>query len=74
MTSFYLEIILSLLALTSVRLIAIGHHLGGIVGVLCQSFWISYWIYSKQYGFLLIDAGLLVIYFDYIRTQCSKNK
>jgi len=74
MTSFYLEISLSLLALMSIRLIAIGHHLGGIVGVICQTFWISYWIWSNQYGFLLIDAGLLVIYFDYIRTQCSKNK
>lgn len=70
--SFYIEIFLSILALTSVRLVAIGHRLGGIVGLSCQACWISWWVYTNQLGFLLIDAGLLIIYIDYIR--CYKDK
>jgi len=70
--SFFIEILLSLFALTSVRLVAIGHHLGGIVGLGCQTCWISWWIYTSQLGFLLIDAGLLIIYIDYIR--CYRDK
>ena len=68
-----LEVVLSLFALLSVRLIAINHRYGGYVGVACQTCWVSYWIYSKQFGFLIIDCGLIFIYLDYIR-QCYKDK
>jgi len=46
--SFYIELFLSILALTSVRLVAIGHRLGGVVGLSCQACWISWWVYTNQ--------------------------
>ena len=67
-----LEIALSLLALLSVRMIAINHRYGGYIGVSCQVCWVSYWLFSKQFGFLIIDVGLIFIYWDYIK--CYKGR
>jgi len=45
-------------------MLAQGHRLGPIVGWLGQVLWVSMWIYTGQYGFILIDVGLGYIYLE----------
>ena len=61
---FWIEIILSIWALTAVRLLAQGHKLGPLVGWVGQVLWVSMWIFTEQYGFILIDTGLAYIYLE----------
>ena len=61
---FWIEIFLSIWALAAVRLLAQGHKLGPLVGWVGQVLWVSMWIYTKQYGFILIDTGLAYIYLE----------
>ena len=60
----YIEIALSIWTLIALRLFGQGRKLGSILAVLANIGWLSMWIYTKQYGFILIDAGLLVIYWE----------
>jgi len=60
----YIEIALSIWTLIALRLFGQGKKLGSILAVLANIGWLSMWIYTKQYGFILIDAGLLVIYWE----------
>jgi hypothetical protein len=60
----YIEIALSIWTLIALRLFGQGKKLGSILAVLANLGWLSMWIYTKQYGFILIDAGLLVIYWE----------
>ena len=61
---FWIEIILSIWAVIAVRLLAQGHKLGPPIGWVGQVMWVSMWIYTKQYGFILIDTGLAYIYLE----------
>ena len=61
---FWIEIFLSIWALAAVRLLAVGHKLGPLVGWVGQVLWVSMWLYTSQYGFLLIDIGLAYIYLE----------
>ena len=61
---FWIEIILSIWALVAIRLLAQGHKLGPLVGWVGQILWVSMWIYTDQFGFLLIDIGLAYIYLE----------
>jgi len=61
---FWIEIILSIWALAAIRLLAIGHKLGPLIGWVGQILWVSMWLYTSQYGFLLIDIGLAYIYLE----------
>jgi len=61
---FWIEIILSIWALIAIRLLAQGHKLGPLVGWVGQILWVSMWIYTDQYGFILIDTGLAYIYLE----------
>jgi len=61
---FWIEIFLSIWALAAVRLLAQGHKLGPLVGWVGQVLWVSMWIFTEQYGFILIDTGLAYIYLE----------
>ena len=61
---FWIEIFLSIWALAAVRLLAQGHKLGPLIGWVGQVLWVSMWIFTSQYGFLLIDVGLAYIYLE----------
>ena len=61
---FWIEIFLSIWALAAVRLLAQGHKLGPLIGWVGQVLWVSMWIYTSQFGFLLIDIGLAYIYLE----------
>ncbi len=61
---FWIEIILSIWALIAIRLLAQGHKLGPLVGWVGQILWVSMWIFTSQFGFLLIDIGLAYIYLE----------
>jgi hypothetical protein len=61
---FWIEIILSIWALIAIRLLAQGHKLGPLVGWVGQILWVSMWIFTEQYGFILIDTGLAYIYLE----------
>jgi len=61
---FWIEIILSIWALIAIRLLARGHKLGPLVGWVGQVLWVSMWIFTEQYGFILIDTGLAYIYLE----------
>ena len=45
-------------------MLAQGHKAGPIVGWIGQVLWVSMWIYTEQYGFILIDVGLGYIYLE----------
>ena len=61
---FWIEIILSIWALIAIRLLAQGHQLGPLLGWVGQVLWVSMWIFTEQYGFILIDTGLAYIYLE----------
>lgn len=71
----WIESFLSIWALVAIRLLAQGHKAGPIVGWIGQVLWVSMWIYTGQYGFILIDVGLGYIYLEaYLKGKVRKIK
>lgn len=60
----YIEVALSLWTLVAIRLFGQGRKLGSIMAVIANLCWLSMWMYTKQYGFILVDLGLLLIYWE----------
>ena len=60
----YIEVALSLWTLVAIRLFGQGRKLGAIMAVIANLCWLSMWMYTKQYGFILVDLGLLLIYWE----------
>ena len=70
----YIEILLSLWTLIAIRLFGQGRKLGSIMAVLANICWLSMWLYTKQYGFILIDSGLLIIYWERLMKDLTKGE
>jgi len=60
----FLELLLSIVTLYGIRLFGKGKRRGSIVCVVSNFGWLSMWIYTGQYGFIPIDLGLLIIYWE----------
>ena len=60
----YIEVALSLWTLVAIRLFGHGRKLGSIMAVTANIGWLSMWMYTKQYGFILVALGLLLIYWE----------
>ena len=60
----YIEVALSLWTLVAIRLFGQGRKLGSIMAVTANIGWLSMGMYTKQYGFILVDLGLLLIYWE----------
>ncbi len=70
----YIEIVLSIWTLIAIRLFGQGRKLGSIMAVLANICWLSMWLYTKQYGFILIDSGLLIIYWERLMKDLTKGE
>jgi len=59
----FIELILSGWTLLTIWMITNHHHKWGVPLALGTQFcWIGMWLYTGQYGFLLIDFGMIAIY------------
>lgn len=63
---FLEECVLSIWTLITIRLIGKGHKYGPPSGVICNVCWCVMWIHTKQYGFLIADTGLFVLYCEMV--------
>ena len=70
----YIEILLSLLTLIAIRLFGQGRKLGSIMAVLANIGWLSMWLYTKQYGFILVDLSLLLVYWERLMYDLTKGE
>ena len=64
-----IEICLSAATLYAMLLLSDRHPVAPSLGILVNLFWVGMWIYTKQYGFLLIDVGILLIYIRALKKQ-----
>ena len=70
----YIEILLSLWTLIAIRLFGQGRKLGSIMAVTANIGWLSMWVYTKQYGFSLVDLGLLLVYWERLMHDLTKGE
>jgi hypothetical protein len=66
---FWIETFLSAWAIYAIRLLTLKDRKGPVIALLGNACWVSMWIYTKQYGFLFVDVGLMIIYWDTLRKQ-----
>ena len=60
---FWIEVSLSLCTLFSIWMITNRKDGGVLLGFLLQFLWVYYWIFvTNQYGFVLIDCGMLLVF------------
>lgn len=66
---FIIETVLSIFTLLSMLLLSNGHFLAPGLGIAVNFCWVLMWFYTAQYGFLFLDAGILLIYFRTLKKQ-----
>ena len=66
---FWIETFLSAWAIFAIRLLTIKHKAGPFIALTGNMCWVSMWIYTGQYGFLFVDVGLMLIYWDTLLKQ-----
>jgi hypothetical protein len=71
----FLELFLSALTLLSIWAITNHRHSWGVpLALFLQFGWVAFWFYLKTYGFILIDAGMILVYGQYMYQQWIVEK
>jgi len=66
---FIIEICFSVATLYAMLLLSDRHPAAPSLGILVNMFWAILWLYTGQYGFLLLDLGILLIYIRALKKQ-----
>lgn len=64
-----IEICFSVATLYAMLLLSDRHRAAPSLGIVVNIFWAIMWLYTKQYGFLLLDIGILLIYVRALNKQ-----
>ncbi len=70
----FLELLLSITTLSGIRLFGKGKRLGSILCVISNFGWVGMWVYTGQYGFIPVDLGLMMIYWERLISQLKGGK
>ena len=65
----FIELLLSISTLIGIRLFGQGKRIGAVTCVLSNFGWLSMWIYTGLYGFIPVDLGLMLIYWERLYSQ-----
>lgn len=66
---FFIETFLSVLTLSAMLLLSERRPVAPILGLAVGIVWVLMWVYTGQYGFLFLDAGIIFIYARILRKQ-----